>query len=215
MDDSERIKFGTAIAAMLEAFGQESTKSRIYGYWLGLQGLSISQVQVAVAKAIQTSKRLPVPAELIEIANGGSTEGRAIDAWADVQKAACVSYMHDMDFQDRFVNVAIRLLGGRQTFFTRLGAGVDSEKWLRIEFMKAYARAANRPAGDEAGGILFGEADRSKVKGIEHTPRLVTIKSDVDRAKLAPPRVERSIEHQEIVTGLADSFRIEGSTTSA
>ncbi len=73
MDDSDKEAFATAITAMLVTFGQEATKPRLMGYWLGLKDLALEKVEHAVAQSMQTAKRLPVPAELREIATGGGT----------------------------------------------------------------------------------------------------------------------------------------------
>ena len=143
MDDGDKPRFGTAIGAMLVTFGQEASAPRLLGYWMGLRDLTIEQVEASVAKAMATADRLPVPAELRNMAAGGDGQARAIAAWSDVQRAASVSYMVDLDFGDWVINAVIRNLGGRWNFFERLCAGAESEKWLRIEFLRTYQTYAD------------------------------------------------------------------------
>ncbi|MGV3485386.1 MAG: hypothetical protein ACO1RT_13290, partial [Planctomycetaceae bacterium] len=188
MDDSDKPKFSTAITAMLVTFGQEATAARLLGYWMGLKDLTLSQVEDATARAMATSPRLPVPADLRTLMAGGSTNDRAIAAWMDVQNAIHVSYMVDLDFEDRIINAVIRNLGGRWPFFDRLTAGADSQKWLRLDFLKAYAVYAEAPPSDEMIAPLIGQATHGEVAGRSYRPRLEVVRSDEKRAALAPPR---------------------------
>jgi hypothetical protein len=194
MDDSDKPKFSVAITAMLVTFGREATAPQITGYWLGLRDLPLLAVEAAVAKALQTATRLPVPAELRELASGGSSSDRAIAAWSDVQRACSVSYMADLDFGDWIINAVIRNLGGRWNFFERLNAGAESEKWLRVDFLKVYATYAQALPSGEATRPLIGQATHGEVAGRTHQPRLVIIESSDGRAQLLPERKKVAIE---------------------
>lgn len=194
MVEADRARFGVAISAMLETFGQEATTERLKGYWLGLRDISIEFVEEAVGKALQTATRLPFPAEIRNLCQGGDTSAKALAAWADVQKAAVVSYMADLDFADYVINAVIRNLGGRSAFFERLNAGSESEKWLRLDFIKVYEVYAARLPSDEMVKPLIGEAMRGEVCGRVHTPRLVVVKADPSRVKALPQRQSIAIE---------------------
>jgi hypothetical protein len=190
--DPELERFNTAITAMLETHGQEATTARLYGYELGLSGIPVEYVELAVAKSLSGSKQLAKPAELREIATGGSAEAHAIAAWGEVQRAVTVSYMHDLDFEDRLINAVIRGMHGRQRFFSRFESA-DSEKWLRIDFMKAYTTLSKAGVSEEAAAMLIGEADHGAVKGRTHTPRIAVIKTETERPLLMPPREEVAV----------------------
>lgn len=191
MDNLDKPQFGILIGALLETSGQESTEARLLGYWVGLRDLTLQQVEAAVEHAIKTNTRHTAsPGELRELATGGSRESLAIAAWCDVLFAVSVSYMADLDFADRIINAVIRSLGGRTTFFDRLAGGTDSEKWLRIEFLKNYQMFASRDEiGQEQIAVLAGSADRDPVLGRTYTPRLEVIAADKLRTSIAPPRI--------------------------
>lgn len=188
MTDSQKREFLSSLGALFEMFGQEATTPRITLYWLAMRSeCSLDAAKDAMAKSARTASRLPTVAELLEHVNGKPSD-RAEAAWFDVQRSTGISYMADLDFEDRSINAVIRALGGRRAFFERLGAGVESEKWLRIEFMKSYAAFADRALSDEATGVLFGDADRGEVLGRSYQPRLEVVRCDQERAKLMPPR---------------------------
>ena len=202
MDDSDKERFATAVGAMLVTFGQEASTPRLLGYWLGLKDLTLQQVEHAVGKAMQTATHVPVPAELRSLATGGSSNQRAVAAWSDVQKAAGVSYMKDLDFQDWIINAVIRNLGGRWNFFDRLNAGAESEKWLRVDFLKVYAIYAESLPSDEMVQPLIGQATHGEICGRIHIPKTVCIGADQNRLAILPPRKRLAI-------GSAASNRIE------
>lgn len=184
VNELEKQKFGVAITAMLETFGQESTPARLLGYWMGLRDFTLSQIENSVCSCLRTATRLPVPADLRAIISGGSSSELAITAWSDVQCAANASYMKDLDFEDRIINAVIRNLGGRWNFFERLNASAESEKWLRLDFIKAYAVFAQEIPSDEAISPLIGQATHGLVSGRMHNPRIDFIKCDEKRAAL-------------------------------
>jgi hypothetical protein len=196
MNDSDRKRFAQTITALTITFGLELNDARLLGYWMGLKDLTIDQVENAIGKAIQTSTRMPVPAELRSYAMGGTANERAMSAWNDVQKAANVSYMQDLDFEDCIINAVIRNLGGRWNFFERLTSGAESEKWLRIEFVKAYEVYASAIPSDEALKPLIGMATHGEVCGRRHVPRIAMVTADTTRAKIAPKRTCQAIEHR-------------------
>jgi hypothetical protein len=206
MDDSDKSRFGTAIGAMLVTFGQEASTPRLLGYWMGLRDLPLAQVEAAVAKAMATAHKLPVPAELRDMAAGGDSQSRAIAAWSDVQRAVSVSYMVDLDFGDWVINAVIRNLGGRWNFFERLCAGAESEKWLRIEFMRTYQTYANCLPSDEMVRPLIGQATHGEVAGRSHTPQLITIAADTNRLALLPPRAAAAISDRKPINAVTVNF---------
>lgn len=195
MEAEDKARFGKAIGAMLEAFGQEGTQARLYGYWIGLMEYHIGDVENAVASVLKAcvDRWPPPPAKLGEIIRGGSEEQRAIQAWADVQRAMPQGRYRHVDFRDVVINAAIRSLGGWPALFDRCNSA-EGEKWYRIEFMKAYAAHTNGGPSAEAYAPLPGMSEAEVVEGRVSRPRPRRIGCDDSRARLCEhvrPRIEQ------------------------
>lgn len=190
MDNNDNARFGIAITAMLEAFGRDATQPRIYGYWMGLQSLTIEQVESSVRKVLESVSDSfpPPPAKLRELATAGGSEDMAISAWADVQSAIPRGAYRHIDFEDFRINYAIRSLGGWPALFDRCGSA-DSEKWYRLEFIKAYRHAVDRGVNGDACRPLAGLAVNEVINGdvIPARPRLVRA-VDCERIAAMPNR---------------------------
>lgn len=182
MDDSHRAEFAVVVSAMLETFGQEATKPRLLGYWLGMRDLDLYQVEQAVTKAMRTATRLPSPAELREFVAGGSTQDRAVAAWGDVLQAVPHGPWRHIDFEDRLINASIRLLGGWPTFMERF-RDAESEKWARLDFVKTYSSLARSGVNGDACRPLAGLSTLEAAGGTRQpVPR--RIGCDVSRKNL-------------------------------
>lgn len=164
MDESQRAEFAITVSAMFEAFGQEATKPRLLGYWIGLQDLELATVQNAVARGIRESKYLPTPAELRELAGLAGSADRAVLAWNDVLKAIPKGPYKHIDFEDPCCNASIRMLGGWPTFLERF-SDAESEKWARLDFLKVYQSLACTGVNGEASKPLAGLAEVQVVNG--------------------------------------------------
>lgn len=185
MTDGDKQRFSVAITAVLETFGQEATKPMLMGYWLGLRDCEIDELELAVAKAIQDCSKRPMPAELREIIRGGSSEGRAVMAWADVQKAIPLGRYKHVAFDDVLINATIRSLGGWPALFDRCNTA-ENEKWYRIEFIKAYQAFASSDLSQDACRPLAGLSEVEIVDGKKAAPRPRRIACDPQRAKRLP-----------------------------
>lgn len=196
MTDTEKLEFLSSLGALFEMYGQEATTPRMTLYWRAMRTeCTIEQAKDAMAKAVRSATRLPTVADLLEHVNGKPSD-RAEAAWVDVMRAATVSYMADLDFEDRTINAVIRTMHGRQRFFARL-ADPDDEKWLRLDFIKCYVRLASQQLSDEATSVLSGESDRGEVMGRAYQPRLQFVRCVEKRPCLTGPREDR----QRIGTG--------------
>lgn len=185
MDDSQKSDFAVIVTAMLETFGQEATRPRLMGYWLGLRDLSIDQVRDAVADRIARASRLPVPAELREFISGGNAQDIAMTAWQDVLSAVPYGPYKTIDFEDSLINAAIRNLGGWPNVLSRF-SDAESEKWLRMEFMKCYSSLrSSRVNGKDACRPLPGIAQATCVAGQMKGPPVRRIRCDEKRATAA------------------------------
>lgn len=192
MTESDKPTFVSAITAMLETFGQEATKPRLMGYWLGLRDLSVTEIETAVAKAIQALSRTPVPAELRALVLG-TDEQAETEAWMLVERAMPLGAYRHVSFVDQAINAAIRSLGGWPRLFERC-SNADSEKWYRIEFFKAYRAFRAIGVSGDAGRALAGLSEASVVEGKRSDPRVTWVGEQsqaprIDRQQM--PRVER------------------------
>jgi hypothetical protein len=157
MDESQKPEFAITLSAMFESFGQEATKPRLLGYWLGLQDLPLERVQHAVARGIRELRHLPMPAELRGLAGVLGAVDQATLAWGDVLKAVPLGPYKHIDFEDGGCNACIRLLGGWPTFLERF-SDAESEKWARIDFMKTYQSLVSSGVDGELTAPLAGLA---------------------------------------------------------
>jgi hypothetical protein len=128
-----------ALMILFATFGQTATPNQLRGYVLALRNLSLDQIKVAVDKAGQQCKRLPVPADLIALSGFVTLERQSALAWqAAVDSVVAKGPYKNVDFhQDRIINATIRNLGGWDSFISQF-KNAESEKWLRREFIRVY-----------------------------------------------------------------------------
>lgn len=174
MDDSQKVEFGTAIGAMCAAFGTEASKALLLGYWMGLSDMSLADVQRAVARSMRECQHLPRPVELRRLAGEKTSDEAAIVAWDDVLRAIPVGTYKHVDFSDRLINAVIRNLGGWPNFVGRF-MDAESEKWVRIEFLKCYASFASSGVSGEMCERLAGISEKTAVGGDIREPVVVKI----------------------------------------
>jgi hypothetical protein len=175
MKPEEKPEFAVAIGAMCAAFGTDASKALILGFWMGLSDLTLADVQQAVARSMRECQHLPRPVELRRLAGERTAEASAIAAWGDVQKAIPLGPYKHIDFGDRLINAVVRNMGGWPNFLSRL-TDAESEKWLRIEFLKCYANLASSGVNGEACEALPGLSQASAVSGVVMSPLVTQIK---------------------------------------
>lgn len=183
MDEQDRPEFATAIGAMLATFGSEGSRPVLHGYWLGLSDLPLQAVQMAVASAVRQCETLPRPVDLRRLAGEQTHEQRALAAWSDVLRAVPLGAWKWIDFQDKLCNAAIRNLGGWPTFLDRF-AGVDGEKWVRLEFIRAYQALAASGVNSELLKPLVGLSQATSIGGKQCEPPAALIECEPSRREL-------------------------------
>ena len=183
MEPEQKNDFALTVTAMFRTFGIEATTPMIHGYWLGLCDMDLQELQVTIARAIREMDRPARPAELRRMTGRlVASEDRAIAAWGDVLKAIPLGAYKHVDFQDKLVNATIRNLGGWPTFLSRF-TDAESEKWVRIEFCKAYASFANSGVNGDAIAPLQGLSEVSSTGGGLVAPIVRQIECDATRAE--------------------------------
>jgi len=76
-----RPEFAKEITILAEVFETELTEARLEIYWHALKDLSLDELKQAIEKLVKTITfhKLPLPAEIIEVAN----EGKRSNVWQD------------------------------------------------------------------------------------------------------------------------------------
>jgi len=169
MEPNDKSEFAIAIGAMCAAFGTDASKPLILGYWLGLSDLSLIDIQQAVARSMRECTHMPRPVELRRLAGEKTPEAASMAAWGDVLRAIPLGPYKHVDFSDKLINATIRNLGGWPTFIGRL-TDEESEKWLRLEFVKCYGTFSSSGVNGEACLPLVGLSQVSSVAGMLVAP---------------------------------------------
>lgn len=143
---------------LAEAFGRKISEPMIDAYTVGLQGLADEQIKTAAATALQSSRFMPSPAELRELAGVLRTSDRAEKAWLSFHEAICEhGPYHSICFDDVVINAVVRGLGGWQAACEVEGA--EFESFYRQKFLKAYEALARAGVGIEQAAPLLGLFD--------------------------------------------------------
>ncbi len=182
MRPSDIQAYRNAIAALCLTFGREATEELYDAYWMGVSDLSIESLQLAVANAIRKCSQFPRPVELRQLAGEQTNEQRAIAAWGDVLRAVGLGPYKHIDFQDKLINAAVRNLGGWPTFCGRF-SDEESEKWARLEFIKAYQAFSAGGVDGEVCLPLPGMSELTAIGGVQCKPIPRLIECSPDRAK--------------------------------
>lgn len=193
MQQSDTDAFRDAISALFAALGGEATQATFDGYWLGLSMLSIEEVQRAVALAIASCRSIPKPVELRELVRG-SEEDQALIAWSDFQRAIPLGPYKHIDFSNKTINAVVRHLGGWPQLLARL-VDSESEKWVRMEFIKTFKGMASAGVDGEACCPLPGLALVAASDGVvgPPVPKLIECRSNpvgVSRIGVTTKRIE-------------------------
>ena len=201
------------VALLCEAFGRKPTPATFEVYSIALSDLTDQQVGVAGGIAARRCKFMPTPADLREFAGAVSADDRGIIAWQAVERALPLGPYRHVCFDDPCVNAAIRNLGGWVSFLARL-TDAESEKWARVEFLKAYAAFYRAGVGEESGAALPGIAECEVVDGKLCMPQAVIVSTGLETESVprlaAPrepyrPRLQQSKEPQRLGSLLANS----------
>lgn len=178
------------VSALASVFQREVSDVMLQGYLIGLEGLSSQEVERAVRVALRSCRFMPSPAELREWAGEAKPEDQAYQAWlVAVRAVEGCGWYRSVRFADPAIAAAIRSLGGWQRFCERCRG--EEEKWLRKEFLAAYAVFARSGVPQAEALPLVGEFEKvNRSMGwerLEDRPVLI----GVDRPDAEPSRVGR------------------------
>lgn len=164
-DEKTALRFGQAIGAVCLTFGREIKDLLLHGYRLGLEDLSIEQIEHACKRAMSECDKMPVPAELRKLAGVPSAADAAMLAWQVVEDSTSIGAYRSVDFSDPVINATIRSLGGWPAILDR--SAEEFDKWVRRDFLATYAALARTGVSEEAGRPLAGLSGSGPVRGID------------------------------------------------
>jgi hypothetical protein len=136
MQESDKSRYIKAINALAATKGREIDVPLIEGYWIGLEDLTIEQLEMVCRRAIKTCRYFPSTMELLELAGVVSPEQRAFDAWPSVMFAAAGSRV-DLD---PVAAEVVRRMGGLKALGQTNEA--DLRVWGKKEFVRLYIDAS-------------------------------------------------------------------------
>lgn len=160
-------------------------------YYRALQELTDEQFTYAVNKLVQSSKFMPKPAEILEVARGNN-EAKIESAWQMLVKAINVIGMYeDVQFEDEYLAGAVHLLGG---WLALCEMTEEDFKYAHVTFRKVYGQARRM---EPFRGIVSIENEQ---KGYGHRELAIVsgkgIKHIVD-GKEIQYKAKKGIEHKE------------------
>jgi hypothetical protein len=163
------------VAALAVTFNRVADEPFYMGYILGLEGLTVEQVQRATSRALRACKYMPTPAELRELAGEVSIEHRATLAWDAVKRAIeRHSGYRSVSFDDRVIHAAINSIGGWQHMCEQSVIVLDRDMWPR--FQRAYKAFAARGSisSADAGPLLGIFASDATLRG-NKPPEVISV----------------------------------------
>jgi hypothetical protein len=160
-----------------ESYGRQVTAGMREGYWLAVGHLTEVQLFAAAKRALEVSRFMPTPAELLAFAGVAPPQRAKIAlAWNAVRIAIDRhDYTASVDFGP-LVNAVIRNLGGWDTLCRASLRDLDNPGWLRKRFEQVFEMFDGIPVERLNGAALRGLYDTKPVKvqiaGLDQTPAL-------------------------------------------
>jgi len=215
MTVEERKELAELLANVCLTFNREPSEGMIAMYVLALNDLPFADVKPAILKTAQTSKFMPVPAEIREMTGGVSAADRPGLAWAAVKRAVRLhGGYQSVDFDDALINAAIRMMGGWNRFCETPG-GDAFDTWLRRDFVAMYATLCRSGISGEMleplPGIVATENGGSGY--LEHVPTPVVIETGLpigpQHRRIGADKPRKIGHHHAAVAGLAANLGTE------
>lgn len=189
MNPEQLARLYVLVGALGEAFNRAISKATLEAYRIGLSDLPYEAVALAVQNSLRTSRFMPTPAELRELAGEVQGKDRGVLAWDTVLRSIGLGAYKHVTFSDGVINATIRSLGGWPTFISRY-ASAEDEKWLRKEFVETYAVQCKRPLSAEAAAPLPGLLEKQVRNGqvVDAEPVLICVDYPVENLGYQPLR---------------------------
>lgn len=156
---TERQRKILAVMALAEVFGRNMTEAGAEMYVRALDGIEAAAVERAANDLARGSERMPTPKEIREGAGEARPEDRALLAWEVVLRAIQgIGAYRSPDFDDPYINGAIRILGGWVSLCDQTIE--EQDRFTRANFQRTYCGLLRTGIGDELAAPLVGIADK-------------------------------------------------------
>jgi hypothetical protein len=172
-DKTRRAGIAAAVTMLAENFNRQVTEHTFEAYFVGLEGLSVPQIEAGVSRALRECSFMPPAAELRKLAGELTGADRAVKAWGAFE-AAVMEHggYRTVDFDDVVINATVRNLGGWE-FVCDMSVR-EFENFLREKFLKAYVSFYMAGVGEEEAAPLRGTFDRENARH-GHQPQQVQV----------------------------------------
>jgi hypothetical protein len=191
--------FVNALTALGEFHERKLSPALVKMYWEAVSGLSREEFDRAVATVMVSSRRFPLPVDLIEAVRGTLDEraGKAFDIiWSQILGNGGGQ---NVDFGDPLIHHVIESMDGGWDGLC--GSLISERPWIRKTFIEKYRMASKLPREQlcrEAPVILFGRFGSDcktvrKLTGFGHEKALtVKLLASEDRKQIeeGPKRLE-------------------------
>lgn len=154
-----QVAVADSVTLLADTFGRKINEVTFRAYEMGLDGVPVERLKVAVRLALQTCKFMPSPSELRELSAADRPEARALKAWMAVREAVRRhGYIRTVSFDDPVVNAVIRFLGGWERLCDTPAEHFDVH--TRRDFEASYVKLVRSGVNGEACAPLVGWIDR-------------------------------------------------------
>ena len=183
MQSHELDQFSDLLIGVHELYSREMTPFAIKIWWEALQGYDLPAVSLALSRHVQNPDNgqfVPKPADVIRML-GGTSQDRALQAWAKVDRAVrVVGTYRSVAFDDALIHRVIHDMGGWVGFGTKTE---DEWPFVAKEFENRYRGFSMRNERPEYPPRLIGISEASnRVEGKSCEPVLLI--GDASRAAL-------------------------------
>lgn len=162
-DKARAAGIAAAVTMLAENFRQQVTKHTFDAYAVGLEGLTIKQIEAGVSRALRECKFMPSSAEIRQLSGELNGQDRAVKAWDAFEHAVIEQGGYrTVDFDDVVINATVRSLGGWEAVCTMPVKEFDT--FLRQKFLTAYASHYASGVGEDEAAPLVGLFDRENAR---------------------------------------------------
>ncbi len=188
---TDRQRKVAAIGALAELYSRELSSPGLRMYLLALEDVPVGAVEQAAARAAKSSRFMPTPVELRELAGVASPDDRAVLAFASLE-AAVVKYggYKSVEFDDPIITAAVNFCGG----WIQVCSKPDAEfsVWFRKDFCAAYASLCRTGVTGDVTRPLIGIAERHNATlGLGDRPQdRIVIRTGLPWAGEIPRRID-------------------------
>lgn len=175
MDTDDFDRFAELLGGVFELYGREASPFAMQVWWEALRPFDLAAVRMAFSRHVQNpdvGQFPPKPADVLRML-GGTTQDKALQAWAKVDKAVRhVGTYQTVVFDDPLIHRVLHDMGG----WVGLGMKTEDEwPFVQREFENRYRGFSMRSERPDYPRTLIGisEAENSRSGKRSDPPRLI------------------------------------------